>query len=601
MRTSSKAAIAAAVVASWHSLGDGGAVVSAFVVPTGARAHLASKASTSRMMVGAGAARYAAAAAPAQLTMDLSSITAPDVRGVSLPSVELSSVDLTDIEPALQSLLDKVSPQVQALLNYVAAELNTSWAAYVAKLTAGDSATITVTGWSALILVAIAANTAARGGAEAKKKKAEEAAAAAAEKKATVKNPFASGLSVPKGVSLQEVADVGRRLASGGGTVAVGGIGGTKAKSSAAVAKKQQQQVPKAKVKPAPVVKKTPVYNPLAGKRSEILAAKNKKKTPFASFGAGKSAFAKKLAAAPVKKKAVAAAKPFKNASAAGTAGALSFSDLIADFQSKDEAEQRKLIGASVAALLVGGAALGGGGSSPAPPTPKPAPRSKPSAKSKPAPLPEPAPAPVPVVKEVVEVKAAEEPASEAKPKREPIPEAISPPPAPIIVETPPPAPATKPKMYESKVGKESFSSKLLEPIGGPSTPSPAPMRVMRPAPPALTKEPWFKKSINAYLEENAVEGDLASNAPLIAAGLLGLIATRSTMESSKEMREQKQDAMDILEAAGSGELDETDVLIQQLDTKIAFFKDDDDLRKALEVVRDELLVLQAKKKSLDA
>jgi len=52
MRTSSKAAIAAAVVASWHRLGDGGAVVSAFVVPTGARAHLASKASTSRMMVG---------------------------------------------------------------------------------------------------------------------------------------------------------------------------------------------------------------------------------------------------------------------------------------------------------------------------------------------------------------------------------------------------------------------------------------------------------------------------------------------------------------------------------------------------------------------
>lgn len=404
MRTSSKAAIAAAVVASWHSLGDGGAVVSAFVVPTGARAHLASKASTSRMMV-----------------------------------------------------------------------------------------------------------------------------------------------------------------------------------------------------KPAPVVKKTPVYNPLAGKRSEILASKNKKKTPFASFGSGKSAFAKKLAAAPVKKKAVAAAKPFKNASAAGTVGALSFSDLIADFQSKDEAEQRKLIGASVAALLVGGAALGGGGSSPAPPNPKPAPRPKPSAKSKPAPSPEPAPAPVPVVKEVVEVKAAEESASEAESKREPIPEAISPPPAPIIVETPPPAPATKPKMHESKVGKESFSSKLLEPIGGPFTPSPAPMRMMRPAPPALTKEPWFRKSMNAYLEENAVEGDLASNAPLIAAGLLGLIATRSTMESSKEMREQKQDAMDILEAAGSGELDETDVLIQQLDTKIAFFKDDDDLRKALEVVRDELLVLQAKKKSLDA
>ena len=420
MRTSSKAAIAAAVVASWHSLGDGGAVVSAFVVPTGARAHLASKASTSRMMV-------------------------------------------------------------------------------------------------------------------------------------------------------------------------------TKAKSSAAVAKKKQQQVPKAKVKPAPVVKKTPVYNPLAGKRSEILADKNKRKTPFASFGAGKSEFAKKLAAAPVKKKAVAAAKPFKNASAAGTVGALSFSDLIADFQSKDEAEQRKLIGASVAALLVGGAALGGGGSSPAPPTPKPAPRPKPSAKSKPA------PAPVPVVKEVVEVRAGEESASEAESKREPIPEAISPPPAPIIVETPPPAPATKPKMHEFKVGKESFSSKLLEPIGGPSTPSPAPMRMMRPAPPALTKEPWFRKSMNAYLEENAVEGDLASNAPLIAAGLLGLIATRSTMESSKEMREQKQDAMDILEAAGSGELDETDVLIQQLDTKIAFFKDDDDLRKALEVVRDELLVLQAKKKSLDA
>ena len=198
-------------------------------------------------------------------------------------------------------------------------------------------------------------------------------------------------------------------------------------------------------------------------------------------------------------------------------------------------------------------------------------------------------------------MKAAEEPASEAEPKRELIPEAISPPPAPIIVETPPPAPATRPKMYESKVRKESFSSKLLEPIGGPFTPSPAPMRMMRPAPPALAMEPWFKKSMNAYLEENAVEGDQASNAPLIAAGLLGLIATRSTMESSKEMREQKQDAMDILEAAGSGELDETDVLIQQLDTKIAFFKDDDDLRKALEVVRDELLVLQAKKKSLDA
>ena len=150
MRTSSKAAIAAAVVASWHSLGDGGAVVSAFVVPTGARAHLASKASTSRMMVGAGAARYAAVAAPAQLTMDLSSITAPDVRGVSLPSVELPSVDLTDTEPSLQSLLDKVSPQVQALLNYVAAELNNSWAAYVAKLTAGDSATIAVTAVSSI-------------------------------------------------------------------------------------------------------------------------------------------------------------------------------------------------------------------------------------------------------------------------------------------------------------------------------------------------------------------------------------------------------------------------------------------------------------------
>ena len=142
MRTSSKAAIAAAVVASWHSLGDGGAVVSAFVVPTGARAHLASKASTSRMMV------------------------------------------------------------------------------------------------------------------------------------------------------------------------------------------KKQQQVPKAKVKPAPVVKKTPVYNPLAGKRSEILASKNKKKTPFASFGSGKSAFAKKLAAAPVKKKAVAAAKPFKNASAAGFLRAVPRSDI---------------------------------------------------------------------------------------------------------------------------------------------------------------------------------------------------------------------------------------------------------------------------------
>jgi len=466
-RTSNKAAIAAAVVASLHSLGDGGAVVSAFVVPTGGRAHLASEASSSRMMF-----------------------------------------------------------------------------------------------------------------------------------------------------SLQEVADVGRRLASGGGTVAVGGGGGgTKAKSTAAVAKKQQQQVPKAKVKPAPVVKKTPVYNPLAkkpapvvkktpvynplaGKRSEIVAAKNKKKTPFAPFGAGKSASSKKLAAAPVKKKAVAAAKPFKNASAAGAVGASSFSDLIADFQSKDEAEQRKLIGASVAALLVGGAALGGGGSSPAPPTPKPAPRPKPSAKSKPV------PAPVPAVKEVVEVKAVEEPTSQAEPKREPIPEVISPPPAPIIVETPPapaPAPATKPKVYESKVGKESFSSKLLEPIGGPSTPSPAPVRVMRPAPPALTKEPWFKKSMNAYLEENAAEGDLASNAPLIAAGLLGLIATRSTMESSKEMREQKQDAMDILEAAGGGELDEADILIQQLDAKIAFFKDDDDLRKALEVVRDDLLVLQAKKKSLDA
>ena len=49
-RTSNKAAIAAAVVASLHSLGDGGAVVSAFVVPTGGRAHLASEASASRMM-----------------------------------------------------------------------------------------------------------------------------------------------------------------------------------------------------------------------------------------------------------------------------------------------------------------------------------------------------------------------------------------------------------------------------------------------------------------------------------------------------------------------------------------------------------------------
>ena len=110
-----------------------------------------------------------------------------------------------------------------------------------------------------------------------------------------------------------------------------------------------------------------------------------------------------------------------------------------------------------------------------------------------------------------------------------------------------------------------------------------------------------FKKSMDEYLKENTAEGDLASNAPLIAAGLLGLVATRSTMESSKELREQKEDVMEIFEAADNGELDETDILIQQLDAKIAFFKDDDDLRKALEIVRDDLLVLQAKKKSMDA
>jgi hypothetical protein len=155
--------------------------------------------------------------------------------------------------------------------------------------------------------------------------------------------------------------------------------------------------------------------------------------------------------------------------------------------------------------------------------------------------------------------------------------------------------------VYESKVGRESYSSKLLEPIGGPSTPSPAPVREIRPAPPALTKEPWFKKSMDEYLKENAAEGDAASNAPLIAAGLLGLVATRSTLESNKELREQTQDAMEILEAADNGDLDEADVLIQQLDAKIAFFKDDDDLRAALETVRDNLLEIQAKKKSLDA
>ena len=179
--------------------------------------------------------------------------------------------------------------------------------------------------------------------------------------------------------------------------------------------------------------------------------------------------------------------------------------------------------------------------------------------------------------------------------------EPVSPPPAPVVVETPSPAPAAKPPVYESKIGKESYSSKLLEPIGGPSSPSPAPVREIRPAPPALTKEPWFKKSMDEYLKENAAEGDAASNAPLIAAGLLGLAATRSTLESNKELREQTQDAMDILEAADNGDLDEADVLIQQLDAKIAFFKDDDDLREALETVRDNLLEIEAKKKSLDA
>ena len=493
-------------------------------------------------------------------------ITVPDV---SLPSVELPSVDLPNIDLSIppevqsqiQSLLDKLSPQVQALLNYVASELSASWAAYVAKLTGGDSATITATGWSALILVAIAANTAARGGAEAKKKRAEEAAAAAAAAaKKTSAKPFASGLSVPKGVSLQEVADVGKRLASGGGTIAVGG--GAKAKASAAAVPKKLVRAKPAPT-PAPVAKKTPVVNPLANKRSEILAAKNKKKSgtsPFASFGAKK--------AAPVKKKAAVAVKPFQRAKGTRTIGNSSFSKLIADFQSKDEEEQKKLIGAGVAALFVGGAALGGGGGGGTTATPKP----KPARQSKPAPTPEPvAPATAPIVEEVEEVKVAEESAPEPTPEPIPVPEPVSPPPAPVVVETPSPAPAAKPPVCESKIGKESYSSKLLEPIGGPSSPSPAPVREIRPAPPALTKEPWFKKSMDEYLKENAAEGDAASNAPLIAAGLLGLVATRSTLESNKEFREQTQDAMDILEAADNGDLDEADVLIQQLDAKIAF------------------------------
>lgn len=648
-RTSNTAAIAAAVASS-HILGDGGVGVSAFVAPTGGRASLVSKSGTSYDVMGGadGTARYAASASRSQLTMDLSSlesklldapakskgislpkvdlpdIKTPDVKvaipdvkipevdvkipevaisvpDVSLPSVVMPSVDLPDIDLSIppevqsqiQSLLDKLSPQVQALLNYVASELSASWAAYVAKLTGGDSPTITATGWSALILVAIAANTAARGGAEAKKKRAEEAAAAAAAAaKKTSGKPFVSGLSVPKGVSLQEVADVGKRLASGGGTAAV--RGGAKAKASAAAVPKKQIKAKPAPT-PAPVAKKTPVVNPLANKRSEILAAKNKKKagtSPFASFGAKK--------ATPVKKKVVVAVKPFQRAKGTRTIGNSSFSKLIADFQSKDEEEQKRLIGAGVAALFVGGAALGGGGGNgtTAPPTPKP----KPARRSKAAPTPENvAPAAAPIVEEVEEVKVAEEPAPEPTPEPIPVPEPVSPPPAPIVVESPSPAPAAKPTVYESKIGKESYSSKLLEPIGGPSSPSPAPVREIRPAPPALTKEPWFKKSMDEYLKENAAEGDAASNAPLIAAGLLGLAATRSTLESNKELREQTQDAMDILEAADNGDLNEADVLIQQLDAKIAFFKDDDDLREALETVRDNLLEIEAKKKSLDA
>ena len=452
---------------------------------------------------------------------------------------------------------------------------------------------------------------------------------AAAAEEARKKKKGSFGKSPPRGgVTLREFADVGKRIASGGGTVAVGGGSSSRPKSPT-------KPKPVAKKKPvgaAAAKTKTPVFNPLARKRPETIAGKNTSKKGGSLFGnaTAKKPVVKKAAVAMKNNKKKATVKPFKIASGASASGGgggigkgVSFSDLLADFKSRDETEQQRLIGAGVAALLVGGLSLGGGGSgagssggvdtAPPPPTPR-----EPKAKAAPKPKPPPKAKkskPAPVEKEV-EVKPKEEKVVAAvtapPPEPEPVPLPTPPPPPPpqepiaepVPVPVPePPAPVVVRKTYyQSKAGKESFVPKLFEPIGGGSgggstTPT---TREIRPTPAALTVEPWYKKTMDQYLSENEAEGDVAAKAPLIAAALLGLVATRSTMVSGKAVREQKQDAMEIIREVGEAGGDETEELINQLNVKISYFRDDEDLRSALVEVRDGLIEIQAKKKLME-
>jgi len=107
---------------------------------------------------------------------------------ISLPTLSigegLSMGDLSippEVNDAINDFIAWAQPQIEALADYVVADLSEYWDQYVAALEARDSATIVGTGWGGLILVLILANTAARGGSEDKRLAAFEAAQAAKE------------------------------------------------------------------------------------------------------------------------------------------------------------------------------------------------------------------------------------------------------------------------------------------------------------------------------------------------------------------------------------------------------------------------------------
>ena len=86
-----------------------------------------------------------------------------------------------EVSEAINDFVAWAKPQIEALADYVAADLSNYWDQYVALLEARDSATIIGTGWGGLIFVLIVANTLARGRSEEKRLAAFEAAQAAKE------------------------------------------------------------------------------------------------------------------------------------------------------------------------------------------------------------------------------------------------------------------------------------------------------------------------------------------------------------------------------------------------------------------------------------